>query len=672
MAGFIRRFSNFPSQAVLTAIEGVNIIDLAPPGSIEGVGTGFANLVGEFADMTYAVEIDPVTGAITSDMRPIEVFSAKDLLDKGGPFDETIGQFGGDMGNGFVELRNKVFARLAITPINLASGFGLRVWRELPTCVSQTDPNPVVPVSGAVVEAGREFRDSPDRIKIAAPVFFSDAVAFVLGVDGSVTSAGAAATQPFDSAGSTFVTDGVEKGDILVVGVFGAAAALGANAGTYRIVSVASETQLVVQQMDGVAFDWTTGASLPFRVHQGETADSGPDNQFSEQAGYLIPCRPLTDGQGTGSSAADGNWTVGTLLTPAIVPPAITATTADPLSGLSAAAGPTGVVAFDAETQAPNAPNDAALDALYSTALDSLLQEEAPARELNLVWAARKSNTIRSLLRQHCINASAVGIGRTCTISPELDIAKSTAFATVTGDAAPGVGATRHERTFYSWPPARTFVPEAVGVSLPTADGKTTDQGDLDVTYDGFLTSLLSNLASERNPGEATNATTRAQAGVVGIARNVPALNINNYIVMRQKGIAGLRVDRAVGSIIQSGITSSLISGEKNINRRRMADEIEDSIALRLVQLSKLPLTESLKDTILGEIKEYMDSLLSPDNPAARRINDYSIDGVSGNTPELEEKGIFVVIVNVRTLSTADFITVQVNAGEGVLIVNAA
>ena len=56
MAGFIRRFGEFPSEAVLTAIEGVNIIDLPPPGSIIGVGTGFACIVGEVPDVTCAVE----------------------------------------------------------------------------------------------------------------------------------------------------------------------------------------------------------------------------------------------------------------------------------------------------------------------------------------------------------------------------------------------------------------------------------------------------------------------------------------------------------------------------------------------------------------------------------------------------------------------------------------
>lgn len=669
MAGFIRRFGEFPSADVLTAIEGVNIIDLPPPGSIQGVGTGFAALIGEFADMTLAVSFDEATGVFSTDPQPTEVVSAKDLADKGGSFDPTIGQFGGDCGNAFVEYRNKRFARFAIVPINLTSTSGLRVWRQLPTNAGATDPTPVVPVAGALVAAGREFRDGVDRIKTSGLVVFSDAVAFIDGIDGDVTTAPAAATQTFTSAGSTFVTDSVQEGDIWVGGVIGAAGATGSNAFTLRIVSITDETNLVLEAMDGTNFAFVTDAALPFRIHPAATADAGNAHQFSEQPGYNVPCRPLTDGQGTGTSVADGSWTLGTILAPALVPPAATSTSADPLSGLAAATGPTLTVDYVALVQISNAPNDATLAALYASAYDSLLDEAAPAREVNLVWAARKDNTIRTKHKQHVLDASAIGIARTGAISPELDITKATALATVTGTAAPGVGATRDERVDYSWPPALTFIPEAVGSIIATADGKTTDQGDLDVTYDGFLVAILSNLAPERNPGEASAITRRAQASVLGIARNVPKLNIDSYTLLRQKGIAGVRIDRVVGPVIQSGITSSLVAGQKNINRRRMADFIEDSLADRFVQLAKLPLTEDLKDTILTEATEFLEELESVDNPAAQRISGFNpVDGVSGNTPELEAKGVYVIIISVRTLATADNITIQAEIGEGVVI----
>ena len=132
--------------------------------------------------------------------------------------------------------------------------------------------------------------------------------------------------------------------------------------------------------------------------------------------------------------------------------------------------------------------------------------------------------------------------------------------------------------------------------------------------------------------------------------------------------MSGLRIDRTVGPIIQSGITTSLTSGQKNVNRRRMADFIEDSLSRRLVQFTKLPLTNQLKDGAVGECDAFLNSLLSPNNAAAQRISDYSLDDKSGNTPQLEAQGIFVIIARVRTLATADFIVIQAEIGEGVTV----
>src|SRR5262249_30092133 len=111
-----------------------------------------------------------------------------------------------------------------------------------------------------------------------------------------------------------------------------------------------------------------------------------------------------------------------------------------------------------------------------------------------------------------------------------------------------------------------------------------------------------------------------------------------------------------------------LLSGQKNINRRRMADFIEDSLAQALVQFAKLPMTTQLRDGAESETNAFLEQLLSPNNPAAQRIDDFKVDPVSGNTPELEALGIFVLVVSVRTLPTADFIVLQAQIGEGVVI----
>lgn len=657
MSGFVRRFTSFPGTEVITEIEGVVIIDLPPPSPIAGVGTQrVACVVGEFADMRFAVEAAPATGIITTKAQPVEAFSSQDLLNKVGGFEETIGETGKAGGSGFIAIRNKSFSRLILVPINLVSGQGVRLYRQLPTNAS-AGPTSVVLLSAATVLAGREFKSGGDRVRVGTKIDFTALGAYVQGVDGDVTTGAPVVTQQFDSAGSSFLTakDGnpVREGDLLVLGQIGGAGPLDANADTYRVTADAVlDTQLVVEKLDGSSFDWTTGEELPFRVHPSSDADSGGANAVGDAGAYGTPARPL-----------DATIAVSTELTPTTDPPAPTQTTWDPLSGLKMRTDDTTALTFDATVQAPNAANNAAIDALYDLAIDSLLTEDLPGREVAILFSARHSPTIRSKLRSHVLTASERGVGRTCILSPQLDTQDTTSAI---ADTDPGVGGNRDERVDYAWPGAKTSVREAVGFAMGVADGTTTEDGILDVHLDGWLASLLSNLAPERNPGQSTAPVPAVMSGIQGFQRGVSGLDINDYKQYRAKGIAALRIDRTAGAIFQSGITTSLIAGQKNIARRRMADFIEDSLAAGLNGFSKQPLSDALKDSSVAEVDAFLSGLLSPNNPPAQRIAGYLIDDESGNTPELEAQGIFVIIAKVRTLASADVIVVQAEVGEAV------
>lgn len=662
MSGFIRRYGFSPGVETITLIEGVVIVDLPPPGAINGQSSGVVGMVGEFADMTYATSVDS-TGAVTTKAQPVEVTSGQDMLDKVGGFVSTIGNFGNAGGNGFEAVRNKRFTRLVLVPVNLASAGAGRVWRDLPTNLSATQAVPTVPLLGGRVEAGRGFVSGANRVMLGARVNFTALGHYKNAIDGAVTAAGsAAATQTFNSATGGFLTayNGgvVPKGAILVVGQIGGAGALGANAATYRVtVAAASNTALVVEKMDGSSFDWTTGTALPYRLHVDTDADSSgatSDSKLTDTAGYTVPCRPL-----------DATIAAATNCTPVIVPSAGTATTWDPLSGLALRSHQSSGFVYTATVQAVNAANDSAIDALYATAIDSLAQDLAPARDVNIVFAARTSSTITNKLKSHVLETSGTGLGRIAVTAPNL---QTVSAATAQGDAAPGVGANRAERVIYTWPGVQTFIPEAEGVSLGTANGSPTTDGILDTRGDGWMAAVLSNLPPERNPGQSGEPVTTVLAPVLGIQRGVSALSMGDYINMRTTGIAALRMDRTTGPVFQSGITSSLVSGQKNIARRRMADFIQDSVSQSIVPFSKQPLTQSLKDSVVGEIDAFLNQLKSPSNPAAQRIVDYGIDDKSGNTPALEARGIFVVVARVRTLASADSIVLQTEVGEGVTI----
>lgn len=503
------------------------------------------------------------------------------------------------------------------------------------------------------------------QARIAATVFTTDPVydsGFVQGTDLS---------QITRQDGST----GIKQGDVIVIGnnLVGSPSPA-SEAGTYRVVADAApgDDTLTIEELDGQAFVFTAQENVPFRIHISSDADSAPvvvlgatvagGYSAADAGGYSVPSRPLTDATGL---TTDGVYPVGELLEPILVPPAFTGDTADPLSGLGCRLHPVVAMAFTSAVQGINAPNDALLDAAYSTALDALISDLAPVATINMVWAARTSTTIRSLVTSHVGSSSAVSLGRMGVIRPELTVQTT---SQVVAETDPGVGANRTERIVYTWPGAQMFVPEAVGTRLKVADGLTTLDGLLDVGFDGYVVSLMSNLPPELNIGQAARPVPGLLATVRGVQRGVTKLELNDYITLRDRGVAALRIDRTVGPIVQSGITTSRVAGEKNIARRRMADFIQDSLAARLVSFVKLPLTQANKDSSVVEVEAFMNELLSVDNLAAQRIAGFEVDDASGNTPELEAKGIFVIVVRARTLASGDFIVLQTEIGEGVIL----
>lgn len=654
--GFNRRFSSMPSVDVLGEIEGTVTIDNTPAGQVAGQSAGVACLIGEFADVSLGVSIS-ATGAVTTNPNPTELFGSQDQLDNLGGWDETIGEFGGDHGNGYVELQSKAFSRLVVVPVNLASAQGVRLWRKLPTSASATDPSSVVPTTAASVPAGREFKTAGNRVRTAKRVQFGGLPEYKFGTDGSVTAGSSAASQAFLSAGGGFTTVlrpdgtvGVQTGDILVLGVIGGAAGLGANADTYRIVSVTDDTHLVLEKMNGSNFNWTTAASLPWRIHTAETADTGGAHAFTAQAGYVIPARPL-----------DATIAAATTLLPTVVPPALSATFGDPLSSLAMATDPTIGLAFTANVQAPNSATTAELVALYSTCIDALLPDDLPEREVNIVWCARMdaAGLLRSKLVNHVLVQKQTGIGRMALAAPPLD---TTTFATVIGDTAPGVGASRAQEGIYNWPGLQVFIPAAVGTNVKGADGLLYKNGVLDVPSTSWDAAILSQLDPERDPGQSSDPVKTIMQPVIGLQRAAPKLGMTQYIRLRSVGIMAPRKDRTLGMVFQSGRTTSLLSGELDINRRRFSFVIEDGVTEDLSPFSKEPMSDALKDLAVNRLHDRFGGLLD-----AKRILAYSVDARSGNTQQLNDAGIFVIQYKVEMVPIAKTIVQDAEIGIGVI-----
>ena len=688
---FTRRFNFYPGSDVIGQIEGVVIIRTTPPAPIVGVSTGVVCLVGEFQDATFAIAVTNSSGKIVSDPQAIAIFTSQDQLNFTGEFDETIGNFGGDCGNGFVELANKQFSALVIAPIDNVSpatldsssspmhSYGSRFWRQLPTCQTPTNPNPIVPVSAAAVNAGLQFVDgSSHRVRIAAMFAFGGQAAYLTGVDGAAAHTGSPATsQALTSAGGSFVVNGVKVGDLLVKGVI-SDATYGPDAATYRVTAVNSATSLQVEKLDGSSFDWATPSqtAVPYRLHVAAAGDSagavGNNHLALVQTGgigYGVACRPL-----------DASIAVDVALTPSVAPPSPTATSWDPLSGLtgrtnhndgSGASTLGDAIIYDANIHAPNTQDTSALDARYENTIAACLEISGPASTINIIWAARKSTVIANTLKSHELTANAQGLTRRSIASPALGQGTNPVVTTQAAIATtyPGVGANRDYSYDYSWPGALTSIPQCSGFSLKGADGSTITSGIMDTTGDGWLAAVESNIPPENNPGQAAPPVPQVLAPILGLARDAPMLQMADYIAMKAAGICGLIIDPVLGPQFQSGVTTSLIPGQQDIAGARMSGYIEDSIANAMKPFKDSNQTIELIELELGEMIAFLEGLKSANNPAAQRIVDYSIDPTSGNTQQLTALGITVFIIQVQLLQAQKNLVLQTSIGAGVVVV---
>lgn len=308
---------------------------------------------------------------------------------------------------------------------------------------------------------------------------------------------------------------------------------------------------------------------------------------------------------------------------------------------------------------------ETAIDAQYVTSLDKTRDTNTVSRQANMIWSARQSNAIRKGLRSNALRASAGGCyGRVAAIRPPLGTTKATANSK---SAEPGVGATRDQRVIYVWPGLNTFVPMIANRGQSGGPGFTAD-GNVDVGADGFLCSIMSQLPPEENPGQLT-AFTDAVNGLE-LADVVQGFEEEDYTTFRASGICAPRIDDGV-CIFQSGVTSvdPLVYPQlRNIARRRMADFIQDTIALRGKSYGKKLSTFVRRKAYAGEIRSFLRGLLSKNDPARQRIAGLSVVTKGVNTPESLGKGLYRLNINVRTLASLDSIVLATTIGEQVQV----
>lgn len=306
------------------------------------------------------------------------------------------------------------------------------------------------------------------------------------------------------------------------------------------------------------------------------------------------------------------------------------------------------------------------IDAAYTTAIDTTVSLSSVTKETNLVVSARQSNATRRKLRQNALDASANGMfGRIAIIRTPMNTLKAVAKSNV---AEPGVGAYREQRVIYCYPQASTFVPTIAQVGIAGGKGFNAT-GIVDVGADMVLAAICSQLPPEENPGQDTPFT----ASTIGIesGANAQNFNIDDYKAFKRAGICAIRVDDGT-VIFQSGVTSvdpGVHPGLVNIARRRMADFIQDSLARQLKSYGKKLSTKNRRQAIKLAINTFMNGLLPKDSNAAQRIESFSLTDKANTAVQLG-RGMYRLILKVRTLASLDSIVLQTTVGEQVVTID--
>jgi len=314
-----------------------------------------------------------------------------------------------------------------------------------------------------------------------------------------------------------------------------------------------------------------------------------------------------------------------------------------------------------------NALTEPQIDNAYLTAFNTTLNINSIARLTNIMLTARQSDTVRQGLRQNVIAATAAGlVGRTGCVRPPLGIAPSVAESLI---AEPGVGATASDRVDYVYPGASTRIAAMAQVGLAGGAGFTAN-GIIDVGSDIWLGAFMSILAPEENPGQDPTQVAPWMENALGLESSAFAQNLvlQDYENFKSVGICGARYDMDNGILFfQSGITSSTTPGLTNINRRRMADYLQDSLASAaqpyVKQLSKSARRQALLNTFIS----FAESLLGRTNQNQQRIAGYTIND-SPTTPSELAQGLYRILTNFRTLSSLDSITLMSTVGESVQV----
>ena len=305
------------------------------------------------------------------------------------------------------------------------------------------------------------------------------------------------------------------------------------------------------------------------------------------------------------------------------------------------------------------------LDVAYLAAFDTTYDVNSVVKQTNTSYCARQSNAVRRKGRDNADYASKNGCyGRRFCMRPPFNTLRAVAKQV----AEPGIQAYRHERVIYCYPGASVYMPAIAAVGTAGGAGFTAD-GFINEGADGFMAMACSLLPPAENPGQVVDFFD-AISGLEDSA-NVQGWDMTDYISFKAYGIAALRMDGGTPEF-QSGVTSVdpvAHPGQVTINRRRLADQLEDTLALRAKNYGKKLGTRARYAAMLTVINDYLSGLTRIESSG---VQAFVVDGKKGNTAATLAAGLRWIYVYVQTVTSMDSIVLQCEISPNAITVKAA
>lgn len=727
MTAFIRRFRELPTLEQLTEIEQIAIVDGTPSTPVTGLGSGALMLVGEFEDGPFNTPTEVFGGS--DELRQFGGFGYTygDTKYQNPCARTHLGETWN--GNGFLKGKFLRPPRKIIVRVDTSVGEALLA----PTAARFTDEGPfrlevgdqlsiayngggagstTAVAAAAALAAGSGFAgtsgygggeqigitidgnaetvvsfaaadSTPAQVAAKINTFLGytgavvnagevDISALVEGTSGSITlrdiTAGALAAIGH-TAGTTAGTGNVadlsavtatELAALGFGGAGGAVAVVGSRV-AYRTTTLVTGTVNVASGGMQGRLGLTTGVSLPSNQGEAVRVPAGTRVRASAISGSEWVVMTSTDWP-EGTAAAPNDVGITAKIRPALDNGTAVGATPGQVNTLvdQPGAGRFWVVTNTTNVSAALTENE--IDVAYEAAFDKTLDITRVTRSATVSLSARRSDAVVRKGRTNAIDASNEGNrGRVFHARERLGVLPAVAIS--------NVASFRSDRVNYCYPGWEVRIPEIAEVGVAGGTGFTAD-GVITIGSDGPLAYINAVLPPEENPGQDTELLADFVLGIEPIEQE---FNRELYTAFKRAGICAPRVDQRGVPVYQSEVTTDLTAGRTTQKRRKMADYIQDSLAVLLLPFSKKLATDAREAGIDAMFDSFLGTLKDEDGTAGRqRIRDYSVANTTRNNPQLADRGISARKTRVKLLASLDTFVVDTEIGEGVVVVNDA